>query len=72
MKGECGVTGCPNPAIAQCRMCGLALCKEHAISSPTGEEGVYFCRGCWSYLKARRGEAVFAGKGGLEYGDLDR
>lgn len=38
MKVECGVTGCPNPAIAQCRLCGLALCKEYAVSSPSGEE----------------------------------
>jgi len=65
MKRECGVTGCPNQARFQCSLCGLPLCEEHAFT--LSGEGVYFCRGCWVYLKAKAGEVVFTGEGGLEY-----
>jgi len=69
MKRKCGITGCINQARFQCNLCGLPLCEIHAFVVP--EKGTYFCRGCWVYSKAKAGEVVFTGKGGLEYGDVD-
>ena len=68
MRKMCGVTGCPNQAWTNCALCGLPLCKEHTFTLSVDEEELFLCRGCYVYLKAKLGETVFSGKGGLEYG----
>jgi len=57
MTSHCGFTGCAEPVVHTCALCGMPLCEKHAIVDDIAGDGAkHYCKHCRAYLRRKAGD----------------